>query len=248
MSRPRKQTRRAVFLDQMTTVVPWDRFEQLIIPHYPVAGRGRRPYARGVGEERQRIARDLHDDVSARLLTSLHRNDVTLVRSDVRKAMSDIRSIISSLTGKKLALDKVMADLRHDTAERLEAAKIHLIWPLSDEPLSDEPPEARLIDYPIYKNLMSSHREIVSNIIRHSEASQVTVDVTTRDTELSISVEDNGKGLDASAIEDGKGNGIRNIRHRLEQINARFSVASCPQGTRIDVAIPLRLPANANVA
>jgi IS5 family transposase len=41
---PRKQTRRAVFLDQMTAVVPWDRFEQLIVRHYPVAGRGRRPY------------------------------------------------------------------------------------------------------------------------------------------------------------------------------------------------------------
>jgi len=44
MSRPRKQTRRAVFLDRMTAVVPWDRFERLICPHYPVAGRGRRPY------------------------------------------------------------------------------------------------------------------------------------------------------------------------------------------------------------
>jgi len=44
ISRPRKQTRRAVFLDQMTAVVPWARFEQLIIPHYPVAGRVRRPY------------------------------------------------------------------------------------------------------------------------------------------------------------------------------------------------------------
>ena len=41
--RPRKQTRRAVFLDQMATVVPWNRFEHLIISHYPVAGRGRRP-------------------------------------------------------------------------------------------------------------------------------------------------------------------------------------------------------------
>ena len=44
MSRLRQQTRREVFLDQMTVVVPWDRFEQLIMPHYPVAGRGRRPY------------------------------------------------------------------------------------------------------------------------------------------------------------------------------------------------------------
>ena len=44
MSRPRRQTRRAIFLDQMAVVVPWDRFEALIRPHYPVAGRGRRPY------------------------------------------------------------------------------------------------------------------------------------------------------------------------------------------------------------
>ena len=44
ISRPRKQTLRAIFLDQMASVVPRDRFEQLIIPHYPVAGRGRRPY------------------------------------------------------------------------------------------------------------------------------------------------------------------------------------------------------------
>ena len=40
ISRPRKQTRRAVFLDQMTTVVPRDRFERLICPHYPMLGGG----------------------------------------------------------------------------------------------------------------------------------------------------------------------------------------------------------------
>jgi len=40
MSRSRKQTRCAVFLDQMTRVVPWDRFEQLICPRYPVLGGG----------------------------------------------------------------------------------------------------------------------------------------------------------------------------------------------------------------
>jgi IS5 family transposase len=43
----RKQTRREVFLCQMVTVVPWERFEQLIGRHYPVAGRGRRPYPLG---------------------------------------------------------------------------------------------------------------------------------------------------------------------------------------------------------
>jgi len=41
---PRKQTRREGFLAQMDAVVPWEQFEQLIVPYYPVAGRGRRPY------------------------------------------------------------------------------------------------------------------------------------------------------------------------------------------------------------
>jgi IS5 family transposase len=44
VGKPHKKTRREVFLDQMTLVVPWARFELLIVPHYPVAGRGRRPY------------------------------------------------------------------------------------------------------------------------------------------------------------------------------------------------------------
>ena len=42
--RSHKQTRREVFLARMDAVVPLDRFEQLILPHYPVAGRGRRPF------------------------------------------------------------------------------------------------------------------------------------------------------------------------------------------------------------
>ena len=194
----------------------------------------REEYARGVGEERQRIARDLHDDVSARLLTSLHRSDVALVRADVRRAMADIRAIISSLTGQKVALDRVMADLRHDTAERLEAAKISLVWPLSDDPV-----DARLLAYPTYKGLMSSHREIISNVIRHSGADRVLVEINAHDTALSISVEDNGSGLGDSTSADHSGNGISNMRHRIEQIDGRFSIVPCAHGTRVEVLIPL---------
>lgn len=40
----KRPTRRAVFLEQMEAAVPWGRFEALILPHYPVAGKGRRPY------------------------------------------------------------------------------------------------------------------------------------------------------------------------------------------------------------
>lgn len=46
--RRKRPTRRAIFLEQMELAVPWSRFEALIVPHYPVAGRGRRPYPLGV--------------------------------------------------------------------------------------------------------------------------------------------------------------------------------------------------------
>jgi hypothetical protein len=44
--RRKRPARRAVFLDQMAAAVPWGRLEALILPHDPVAGRGRHPYAR----------------------------------------------------------------------------------------------------------------------------------------------------------------------------------------------------------
>jgi transposase, IS5 family len=43
-ARRKRPTRREVFLEEMKAAVPWDRFEALILPHYPAAGNGRRPY------------------------------------------------------------------------------------------------------------------------------------------------------------------------------------------------------------
>ena len=45
----RKRTRREVFLDEMDKVMPWDALLALIEPHYPKAGRGRRPYPKTSG-------------------------------------------------------------------------------------------------------------------------------------------------------------------------------------------------------
>jgi two-component system sensor histidine kinase DevS len=192
-------------------------------------------YTRGVIEERQRIARDLHDDVSARLLTSLHRDDVSQVRSDVRKAMADIRTIVSSLTGEKFALDQVMADLRYETGERLGVAKIGLVWPLPSTPF-----DGRLLEYSTYKGVISSHREIVSNILQHAEASQVVVSVQAAGDILSMTVEDDGKGLGAGAPTGRTGNGLRNINHRLSQLRGSCVMRPGEQGTRVEVTIPLQ--------
>ena len=196
----------------------------------------RSEYSRGVEEERQRIARDLHDDVNARLLTSLHRTDVALVRADVRKAMSDIRTVISSLTGHQMTLDQVMADLRFETAERLRTADIALSWPLPERPF-----DALLLDHRICKALTSSHREVISNVLQHARAAAVWVSVEQQPASLKISVRDDGCGLPAGCGPP-RGNGLRNIAERLGRIGGTYAMSPGAGGLRVDLTIPLIAP------
>lgn len=193
----------------------------------------RAEYLRGVGEERRRIARDLHDDVCATLLTGLHRDDLGKLQTDVRGAMADIRTIIGGLTGERIELEQALADLRFETAERLSAAGIALDWPLPPRPHP-----ARLLDYAVYRNLLSSHREAISNILKHARAKCVAVQVGAAGDMLSIAVQDDGRaGWDAAPAD--RGRGIANMRQRLAEIGGRFALASGDAGTRVDIVIPL---------
>ncbi len=98
------------------------------------ADEGRLAHERGVAQERRRIAKDLHDDVGARLLTGLHAVDGK-TRPLLQAAISDIRAIVSGLEGEQIALSRALAEIRHETARRLEAAGIALEWPLLEWPV-----------------------------------------------------------------------------------------------------------------
>ncbi|HTN60974.1 MAG TPA: ATP-binding protein, partial [Devosia sp.] len=155
---------------------------------------GRAAYTRGVGEERRRMARDLHDDVSARLLSGLHVADAA-TRPMLQAALSDIRAIVSGLAGDEANLDRVLAETRHETARRLEAVGIALDWPVSDSP-----GETVLLDYRLHKALTSAVREIVSNVIRHAGASHLTVALELTADRLVLQFSDDGSGLPAPAL------------------------------------------------
>ena len=192
-------------------------------------------YARGVAEERGRIARDLHDDVSARLLTSLYRPSSSLIREDVRTAMSDLRAIMRGLAGDRQPAQQVLATLRHETSTRLEAAGITLRWPIELEATADP-----LLDYSRYKNLTSAHREAVTNILRHAGASHVEVTAVCTNQRIALAIEDNGKGHVPGLVEgDSGGAGINNIRRRLEEIGGSVTIPERARGFRIELELPL---------
>lgn len=203
------------------------------------AEEGREAYMRGVGEERRRMARDLHDDVGARLLTGLHTADET-TRPTLQAALSDIRAIVSGLSGEEASLDRVLAETRHEAARRLEAAEITLDWPLPEADI-----DAIQLDYRLHKALTSAVREIVSNVIRHSGASRFTVTPALSSGHLSLRFADDGKGLPPEALAgETAGFGLRNLRHRIEDIGGHLTLAAIPSGTAITLEIPLLLTAH----
>jgi two-component system sensor histidine kinase DevS len=194
----------------------------------------RESYRRGVTEERVRIARDLHDDVGARLLTSLHREDLPAARRDVREAMADIRVILSGLSGDAIALEQVIADLRHETEERLAYAGLALDWPIS---LGEARPRA--LDYGVYKVLISTVRETVTNTLKHARASRLSVEVDEEGDRLRVLLRDDGVGGEAAPVQVGGGQGLRNLRSRLEQIGGGLAFERTPDGARTELTIPL---------
>ena len=82
-------------------------------------------------------------------------------------------------------------------------------------------------------------QELVSNAIKHANASEITVQLSHHDENIQITVEDNGKGFDINT-KSGKGIGLDNIRSRADYLNADMDFHSNEKGTSCTIEIDLK--------
>jgi len=83
-------------------------------------------------------------------------------------------------------------------------------------------------------------QELVTNIIKHAEASEASIAITQHEESLSIIVEDNGKGFTPLQIQKKEGMGLNSIERRIEHIEGTMEIDSTPgKGTSILIDIPL---------
>lgn len=199
------------------------------------AAAARNSYMSGVHEERRRIARDLHDDVSGLLLTGLHRAQVEEMRGDVRQALGEIRTMVSSLADGARPLDDVLADIRHEAATRLAAAGIALAWQLPPE---SAPPVT--LDYARARALTASLREMVTNVVKHARAAELRVAVV-RDAHALVVVvaDDGGAAVAASARAPGSGRGLPNVAQRFAELGGDCRIEPDATGFRLRLTLPL---------
>lgn len=83
-------------------------------------------------------------------------------------------------------------------------------------------------------------QEILTNTIKHAEASEITISLTQDEDSINILIEDNGKGFNPKTINKKEGMGLTNIEKKTEQLNGTFNIDSFEgKGTTIIIDIPL---------
>lgn len=199
------------------------------------ADSNREAYDRGVTEERRRMAQDLHDDVGARLLTGLTLADERL-RPTLQGAIADIRSIVRGMTGEQVVVARLLEDVRHETSRRLEPANIGLVWSLKAGF------ENRALDYRQHKTLGSALREVVSNVIRHSGARELAVEIKEEGELLILSLRDDGRGVSPEAVRgETQGYGLRSLRRRLHDLGGTCELRALEKGSEVVLILPYAL-------
>ncbi|MGW0806055.1 sensor histidine kinase [Nonomuraea sp. NPDC002799] len=195
-------------------------------------------------EDRDRIAKDLHDVVVQRLfaVAMTLMSAIRLVQqpeaaSRVQHAIDEldqiIRQIRSTIFGLQTSQSGGDPGLRARIVELVQGARGHLGFMPG---LVMEGQLDTLITPPVTEHLLAVLREALSNLLRHAKAAKAEVSVEVTDGRVTLTVADNGVGLPT----DGRRSGLHNIQERAEQLGGSFVADSPPGGgARLRWSVPL---------
>ncbi|MCS4435449.1 sensor histidine kinase [Aquiflexum gelatinilyticum] len=197
--------------------------------------------------ERKRFAQDLHDGfgqlISALQLnilqirnkTNLEEKLITVERSELilKEMHSEIRNIAFNLMPATLirsGLKEAISEFAH-RIHTSGAVKVETYTHGLEERLSE------MQEISLYRVI----QEWVNNILKYAEATSITIQLVRHEDEVSIMIEDDGRGFDPAILEKGKGNGWRNIQSRLQRISATWELDSQPdrRGSTMLIFLPI---------
>jgi signal transduction histidine kinase len=195
-------------------------------------------------EERRTISRELHDDAGQALITLQYslaavQNELPETETFSRKRLSDslrvidqtmqhIRSLAHSLRPPVLDIGGIDLSLQEYCREQTERTRIPILYQGQDIPgLPDE------ISISLYRFV----QEGLTNVLKHAQATQAKVRLQYKKGEISISVSDNGIGMDDPIPP--RGMGLDGIRERLKLLGGRLETHSTKgRGTRLVAYVP----------
>ncbi len=202
-------------------------------------------------EERQRLARDLHDSVtqslySITLLAEVARRfarvgDAAATQEQIirlgelsQQCLREMRLLVYELRPAMVEESGLVGALR----QRLEAVEQR-----SGVGVNLHADDDRAIPLAVQNELFRVAEEALNNALKHAHASRLTVELHTTAEEVTLAIADNGRGFDPDLARVSGGQGLGNMRERVARLGGRFQIDSAlGRATTIHVRLPLRAP------
>jgi PAS domain S-box-containing protein len=204
---------------------------------------------RRVLEEREHLSLDLHDNIIQTICAvgmgleecqHLIHESPEAAGSHLRHAIAELNVVIHDVRRHLVGQDSeaptsaeyVQRELTRLTETVEHTQGLHLRFHIEESALNR-------LSQEVAQQVMAITREAVSNSLRHSEASMVSVSLQEDGTTLHLTIEDNGVGFDCES-QRSHGHGLRNIAARAQQLGGTLEVTAQPgQGTHILVHFPM---------
>ena len=199
-----------------------------------------------IEKERKRIARDLHDTVSQELFAAhmiLSGVSQQALKLDREKMQTQLQSVAAILETAQKDLRVLLLHLRPVELEEkslVEGIQI-LLKELEDKSDLKVSLKQNVSKLPkkIEEHIFRILQELISNTLRHAQASCLDVYLYQTDVEVQLKVVDNGIGFQLGSLDD-LSYGLRNIKERVEDMAGTVQLLTAPkQGLAVDIRIPL---------
>lgn len=197
-------------------------------------------------QERNRIARDIHDSLG-HSLTALNiqlESALKLSEKDPQKAqqflgnakrlgtqsLQEVRASVAALRQDPLA-GKTLVEAINALVTDIQSNSTHKIAVTTDIQLTQDLPSAlKMLLYRVVQ-------EGITNVLKHAQASCVRLQLVSSDAIATLTLEDNGQGFEISQAKTGFG--LQSMRDRAEAVGGTFIIRSDSQGSRLQVSVPI---------
>jgi len=191
----------------------------------------------GANQERERITRDLHDDVGAILLTLIHKAESEENSILAKNALNGVRDTIYSLSENNYTpLTTALVNWREEIKQRTDAAKVHLLWNVGalDNPYYLSPRQRINLDRII--------RESITNILKHALPQTINFYIDEAGNKVELIIVDDGNSSDSSTWKANAG--LYNLSTRAKEIGATLNWSALESGctikggTKLTITLP----------
>jgi signal transduction histidine kinase len=199
---------------------------------------------------RQRISADLHDDIGASLTTinvlskmvSSHDMEKSVlnkylgqISDQAGHVTESLRDIVWSIQPQNDKLQNLLDRMKKFAGQILESKNINYNFNISGIHSKEQ-----VLDIETRQNVYLIFKEILNNIVKHSQATETSIVMSSTPKSLQIEIKDNGIGLDDSTIT--KGNGLNNMKQRAEKLKGTIKIGPFDsKGTAILCTIPINI-------